>query len=138
MSSPIRWRSKILLVEMEGTYGVDPAPAAANAMLAINLELSPMEGEDVSRDLETAHLGGQPEIPTGLRSTLTFTTELQGSGAAGTAPAWGSRVLCGPRGAAHRGAGSRQVLGRREPMAVCGSAGPQQGSHGQLWQVQVA
>jgi hypothetical protein len=90
MADPIKWRSTILLAKIETTYGTDPTPTgAANAILAQNVELRPMEGEDVSRDLEYPWLGAQPEIPVGLRAVVTFTTELQGSGAAGTAPAWG-------------------------------------------------
>ena len=89
MPSPIKWRSKILLTELEAVYGTDPTPAAGNAILAKNVEIKPMEGDDVSRDIENPYLGGQAEIPTALRSTITFSTELVGSGAAGTAPAWG-------------------------------------------------
>lgn len=89
MPAALKWRSKILLLKIEASYGVDPAPAAANGILATNVELSPMEGDDASRDLEYPYLGAQPMIPTGLRATLSFSTELQGSGTAGTAPAWG-------------------------------------------------
>lgn len=89
MADPIFWNSKILLAKIEGTYGVDPTAAAANGILVTNVELNPMEGNDVSRELEYPWFGGQPEVPTELRVQLTFSTELAGSGAAGTAPAWG-------------------------------------------------
>ncbi|MEX0971526.1 MAG: phage tail tube protein [Paracoccaceae bacterium] len=90
MPDPISWTSKIILCKIESSYGVDAAPTGAdNAMLLTNVELRPMEGEEVSRDLERPYFGAQPMIPTGLRATLTGSIELAGSGAAGTAPAWG-------------------------------------------------
>ena len=86
----LKWRDKILLVKLEDTYGVDPNPTgAANAVLAVDVSLTPMEGNDVSRDLETPYLGAQATIPTELHMKLAYKVELQGSGAAGTAPAWG-------------------------------------------------
>ncbi len=86
----IKWKSKILLAKIEATYGVDAAPTgAANAILATDVTLTPMEGDDVSRELETSFLGPQATIPTGLHAKLSYKVELQPSGAAGTAPAWG-------------------------------------------------
>lgn len=90
MAEPLKWKSKVLLAKIEGTYGTDPTPTgAANAILATNITFQPMEGEDVSRELERPFLGAQEMIPAGLRATITFSTELAGSGVAGTAPAWG-------------------------------------------------
>jgi hypothetical protein len=87
---PISWREKIVLFKIESSYGVDPVPTgAANAMLVTNARLTPMEGNDVSRDLDTGYMGAQPTIPAELHAKLEFRVELQGSGAAGTPPAWG-------------------------------------------------
>ncbi|MDK3072769.1 hypothetical protein QO034_06575 [Sedimentitalea sp. JM2-8] len=87
---PITWRDKILLAKIESAYGTDATPTgAANAILATNIELTPMEGSDVSRELERAFLGAQPTIPTELQAMIKFNVELAPSGAAGTAPAWG-------------------------------------------------
>lgn len=87
----LKWKSKILLAKIESAYGQDPTPTGvANAVLATDVVLSPMEGSDVSRDLETPYLGPQSTIPAELHSKITFKVELQGSGAAGTAPAWGA------------------------------------------------
>lgn len=86
----IRWKSKIILFKPEDTYGVDPIPtAAANAILMTNVSYSPMEGDDVSRDLEFPYLAAQGKIPVGLRVRLRGNVELQGSGTVGVAPAWG-------------------------------------------------
>lgn len=94
---PIKWKNKLLLAKIEGAYGVDPVPTGpANAILATNIVLSPMEGEDVSRDLEFPYLSAQAMIPTGLRVRVQFRIELVPSGTAGTAPAWGPLLrACG-------------------------------------------
>ncbi len=88
--APIKWKSKIILVKIETTEGTDATPTgAANAMLLTDVQLQPMEGEDVSRNLELAYLGAQEQVPSGLRAVLTGSFELVGSGALGEAPAWG-------------------------------------------------
>lgn len=85
----IAWKSKIILVKPEASYGVDPAPTGLlNAMLLTDVQLQPMEGEDVSRNLELPYMGAQEEVPSGLRVVLTGSFELVGSGTVGTAPAW--------------------------------------------------
>lgn len=85
-----KWKSKTLLAIIETTYGTDPAPTAgANAILATNIQLQPMEGEDVDRNLEQPYFGASPKIPVGLYTVLTFDVELVGSGTAGVAPGWG-------------------------------------------------
>lgn len=91
MTTPQRWRNKIILAKPEATYGVDAAPTgAANAMLMTDVAFQPMEGEDVSRELLKPHHGNQGTLRAGLRAVLTGATELAGSGTAGTAPAWGA------------------------------------------------
>lgn len=89
---PLYWRNKTLLAKVETTYGTDSAPtAAANAILASDVRLTPMEGQDVSRELESrGYMGGQPTIAAGLHAKLTFKVEIKGSGTAGTAPAFGA------------------------------------------------
>jgi hypothetical protein len=86
--TPIRWKSKSFLVKKEVTYGVDPTPTAANAVLVTDVSLQPMEGEDVSRNLELPYMGAQEMFATGLRAVLTASFELVGSGETGVAPAW--------------------------------------------------
>ncbi|MEQ3671490.1 MAG: phage tail tube protein [Pseudophaeobacter sp.] len=97
MSAPLYWKDKRLLFGIEATYGVDPGPTgAANAILAQEVTLKPMEGQDQERDLEQPGMGANGSIPTEVHSTLSFTTDLSASGAAGTAPAWGPLLrACG-------------------------------------------
>ncbi len=95
---PIKWKSKIILVKPEGAaYATNSAPTgAANAMLLTDVQLQPMEGEDISRNLELPYLGAQEEVPTGLRAVLSGTFELVGSGSVGVAPSWGPLLrACG-------------------------------------------
>ena len=93
----IFFREKVLLVKPEVTYGTDPVPtAAANSILAIDMKIMPMEGRDQSRELDMPSMGAQPTIPLDLHSKMSFKVELQPSGVAGTAPAWGPLVrACG-------------------------------------------
>lgn len=87
---PLYWKSKTLLAKLETAYGTDSAPtAAANAVMALNVSFAPMEGQDVTRNLEMPAMGALPSIPVGVYSTLTFEVELVGSGTLGTAPAFG-------------------------------------------------
>ena len=97
MPAPLIWRSKILLFKIETTYGTDSVPTpAANAILATDVKLQPMEGTDVSRDLDLPYLGPQGTIPNELHAKISFKVELAPSGTAGTAPAWGPLLrACG-------------------------------------------
>ncbi len=96
MPDPISWRSKIILAKVEDVYGTDATPTGADAMLMTNVTFSPMEGEDVSRDLERPFLGAQEEFKVGLRTVLTGSTELVGAGSTGVAPKWGALArACG-------------------------------------------
>ncbi|PTX37163.1 phage tail tube protein [Gemmobacter caeni] len=87
---PLYWDEKTLLLKTETSYGVDATPTgAANAILATDVRLSPMEGQDVDRALEMPWMGASGTIPTGLHAKLSFKVELKGSGTAGSAPAFG-------------------------------------------------
>ena len=82
-------RSLILLSKLETTYGTDATPTgAANAIKAKNVKISPMEGQDLSRDLDLPAMGNQGTIPADLHMKLDFDIELAPSGTAGTAPAF--------------------------------------------------
>lgn len=99
MADPIKWNSKIILIKPEplNAYGVDPVPTGAlNAMLLTNVQFQPMEGQEVSRNLERPYQGAQEQIPVGLYCVMTGDFELVGSGTAGVAPAWSPLMrMCG-------------------------------------------
>jgi hypothetical protein len=94
---PLYWRKKVLTFKLETTYGVDPTPTgAANAVLGIDVAVMPMEGNDVSRELDLPYMAAQGTIPAELHSKITFRVELAPSGVAGTPPAWGPLLrACG-------------------------------------------
>lgn len=94
---PIKWKSKIILMKEEVDYGVDPVPTgAADGLLLTDVQFQPMEGQDVSRNLEMPYQGAQEEVPVGLYAVLTGSFELVGSGVAGTPPLWSPMLrACG-------------------------------------------
>ncbi len=94
---PIFRRSLIFLAKQDATYGTDPLPTgAANAVKGKNVKISPMEGQDLPRDLDLPAMGNQGTIPADLHMKLEFDIELAPSGVAGTAPAFGPMLrACG-------------------------------------------
>lgn len=91
---PLFWRKKTLLAKLEGVYRTDAVPTgAADAMIAINVNLRPMEGQSVSRDIDRAFLGARGEILVDTHVQLDFEVELAGAGAAGDAPAYAPLLL---------------------------------------------
>ena len=83
-------RKRLILAKAEASYGTDPTPTgAANAILVRNLEITPLQAESVSRDLIRPYMGNSAELLAQTRVEVTFEVELAGSGAAGTAPAYG-------------------------------------------------
>jgi len=91
------WRKKALLAKIEATYGTDPVPTgAANAMLASNVTLRPLEGGEVSRDNIQPYMGGRGEILVDTHVALEFEIEMAGAGAVDTPPAYGPALrACG-------------------------------------------
>jgi hypothetical protein len=83
-------RNMALVAKIETTYGVDSTPTgSADAMLASSPRITPLQAHNVDRDLARPFFGGSEQL-VGTRSvTCEFTVELAGSGAAGTAPAYG-------------------------------------------------
>ncbi|MGY9046324.1 hypothetical protein P775_11050 [Puniceibacterium antarcticum] len=89
-------RKLAILHKIEAAYGTDIAPDTADAMIASNVTFSPMEGEDVQRDLILPYLGSQGIILAGTYARLEFDIEIAGAGAAGTVPRYGSLLrICG-------------------------------------------
>lgn len=82
-------RKRLILAKIESTYGTDSTPAGTEAILVRNLEITPLQADVVTRDLIRPYLGNFEQILANQRVEITFEVELAGSGAAGTAPAWG-------------------------------------------------
>ena len=92
-----KFRKLAALVKIETTYGADAVPTgAADAMLMTDVAFTPMEGQEVSRDLLLPFLGHQGVELTGLYARLQGSVEIAGAGAVGTAPAYGPLLrACG-------------------------------------------
>lgn len=90
-------RNTAILAKLESTYGVDSTPTeGANAMLVSNVSLNPLNAQNVSRDLIRPYMGGSEQLVGTAFVEMSFDVELQASGTAGTAPAWGPLMeACG-------------------------------------------
>lgn len=82
-------RNRIFRAAIESTYGSDAAPAAETGILLKEPVLTPMEGQDLDRDLELPYFGQQGTVPIDVHSKLSFKVELAPSGTPGVAPGWG-------------------------------------------------
>lgn len=90
------FRKLAILHKVETTYGTNSAPVALNAIVGKNVQFTPIEADEVSRDLVLPHMGNQGVILTGKHARLEFEVEMAGSGTAGTAPRWSSLMrACG-------------------------------------------
>jgi len=92
---PLNNRKRLILAKIETTYATDAVPVpATDAILAKDINFTPLEMDTESRDLIRAYFGNSEQLPAAIRGTLEVTVELSGSGALGTAPSWG-RLLRG-------------------------------------------
>lgn len=90
-------RKRTILAKIETTYGTDPTPTgAANAILVRNLTPTPLDAEQVGRELIRGYLGNFEQLNAASHVKLEFEVEMAGSGALGTAPAYGPLLrACG-------------------------------------------
>ena len=85
-------RKKFLIAKIETTYGTDPSPVGgSDAVQVTNLEVTPIESDNVQAASYQGFLGNSTRgtLVANKRVSVTFDVELAGSGAAGTAPAFG-------------------------------------------------
>lgn len=79
-------RKAVILAKKETTYGVDATPSAANdAILCSEPQIKPL-GKRLERDHVRSSISPLQPLMIGEMYELTFTTEIKGSGTAGTAP----------------------------------------------------
>lgn len=90
-------RKTAILLKIETTYGIDPVPTGLeNAMLVSNLNINPLNAQNVDRDLIRTYLGASEQLVGSAYVEMSFDVEIQGSGALGTVPAWGAALrACG-------------------------------------------
>lgn len=86
-------RNRTILAKIEVTEGTDPVPTgAANAIQCGNITVTPIGGSTSDRALAFPNFGAMPKVHINKQVQVQFDVELAGSGAAGTAPAWGPLV----------------------------------------------
>lgn len=92
-----KMRRRLVLAAIETNYGTDATPtAAANAIQVSTVEVTPLAGDDIRRELVRPYYGNSQLIAGEKHVELTLGVELAGSGTAGTAPAWGPLLrACG-------------------------------------------
>ena len=89
-------RKRVILLELESSYGTDPTPTGADAILVSDLSITPQASDVVSRDLIRPYLGSSRQLLANTRVECQFSVELAGSTAAGTAPRVGKALrACG-------------------------------------------
>lgn len=90
-------RKRGLAAKIETTYAADPTIAEANDSIQTrNLEVQPLDGDSINRNLDRANLGAQGDILTKSRCLVTCEVEAAGAGAAGSAAPYASLIeSCG-------------------------------------------
>jgi hypothetical protein len=87
-------RNTAILAKAETTPGVDAVPTgAADAVLVSDMSITPLDANNVNRDLVRGYFGGSEQLVATASVKVSFTVELAGSGAAATAPQWGDLLL---------------------------------------------
>lgn len=82
-------RKAVVLAKAEVTYNTDPTPDGTNDAMLVTAPDLRVEGEMLTRDYVKASLSPLGHVIGKKKCTLSFETELKGSGAAGTAPETG-------------------------------------------------
>ena len=85
-------RKKFLIAKIESTYGTDPNPVGGNdAIQVTNVEVTPIESDNAEPAAFQGFIGNSTRgtLVANKRVSVSFDVELAGSGAAGTAPAFG-------------------------------------------------
>ena len=83
-------KNSLVTAKVEATYGADAAPTgAANAILISDQTITPLDAQNIDRDLVRGAFGASEQLVGPASVKLSYSVELAGSGAAGTAPAWG-------------------------------------------------
>ena len=79
----------LMLGKVEGPYGTYTAPApATDASIVFGYTMTPIEGEDVRREIERGFHGTNPSQRTAIRQRHAFSMELTGAGTADVAAPW--------------------------------------------------
>lgn len=85
-----RYNKSLVLAKIESVYGTDPTPTVlANALVTMGVPTFDIISNPKERNVPLGHFGKVAPVNVGEGLKLNFTTELKGSGAAGTASRYG-------------------------------------------------
>lgn len=108
-------RNSFILAKTEATYGTNPSPTAADAIKVTSIEVNPITGDRIERNLIKGFLGADRAPLANEHVGVTITFEWGGSGTAATAPRFAPLLLA---------SGMNQTLGAEiTGTATAGSAG---------------
>jgi hypothetical protein len=86
---------QVILLKLESVYKTDPTPSAStDAILVESLDVAPSGLRMIDRPVIEASIGTRQSIYGGTLYNITFSMEVKGSGAAGTAPECGAALQC--------------------------------------------
>jgi len=92
----LQTRKQSILIETESSYNDSTTPTGADAVLVTELSVTPIASDVVSRDYVRPYLGASEQLLANSRVEVSFSVEMVGSGAAGTAPGYSKALLaCG-------------------------------------------
>lgn len=79
----------------EGVYGADAIAAGSGAVIQTRgLEITPIEGEEIDRELDNGQMGNTPVLMVGVHVKASGSVEIAGAGTAGNAPAYSTLIHC--------------------------------------------
>jgi hypothetical protein len=87
---------EFIFAKIEVTPGTDSVPVAGDAMLVQGIDVKPVQGDRVARELARGFSGSFEGVVTNLSRAISFGVELASSGTAGTAPKYDALLkACG-------------------------------------------
>ncbi|GEM_PF-2913696 len=91
----IQTRNRVALLKKETVYGTDAVPAAANAILLMNTQITPT-ADKLDRSVDRPYFGGDPFVLVGKRVELSAECDILGAPTVGTAAPLGQLYkICG-------------------------------------------
>jgi len=83
-------KNSVVTAKVQPTPGVDAAPTgAANAILIKDVSITPLDAQNISRDVIRGSFGGSEQLVGPASVKVSYSVELAGSGTAATPAAWG-------------------------------------------------
>lgn len=86
-------RNSFILAKTESSYGTDSTPTASDAVKIVSMEVNPITGTRIQRNLIKGFLGADRAPLTNEHVAVTITFEWSGSGTAATAPRFAPLLL---------------------------------------------